>query len=79
MMAYYGIAPQLSALWSIPALTLLLITLTLGLGFLLSALMVMYRDIRSLVPLLVQLWLFATPIAYPISLVPEQWRALTMA
>lgn len=76
MMAVYGITPQLSALWSIPLLTLLLIALTLALGFLLSALMVMYRDIRSLVPLLLQIWLFASPIAYSISLVPEKWRAL---
>jgi lipopolysaccharide transport system permease protein len=76
MMAVYGIAPQLSALWWIPALTLLMIVLTVGLAFLLSALMVMYRDIRALVPLLLQLWLFATPIAYGISLIPEKWRAL---
>jgi lipopolysaccharide transport system permease protein len=76
MMAVYGIAPQLSALWWIPALTLLMIALTLGLGLLLSALMVMYRDIRALVPLLIQLWLFASPIAYPISLIPEKWRPL---
>lgn len=76
MMAVYGIVPQLSALWWIPAFTLIIIVLTLALGFLLSALMVMYRDMRSLVPLLVQLWLFATPIAYSISLIPEKWRAL---
>jgi lipopolysaccharide transport system permease protein len=76
MMGMYGIAPQLSALWWIPALTLLMIALTLGLGFLLSALMVRYRDVRSVLPLLVQLWLFATPIAYSISLIPEEWRPL---
>ena len=76
MMAAYGIAPSLSALWWIPALTFLLIVLMLALGFLLSALMVMYRDIRSLVPLLVQIWLFASPIAYSISLIPEKWRAV---
>ena len=76
MMAVYGIAPQLSAIWQIPALTLLIVALTVALGFLLSSLMVMYRDIRSLMPLLVQLWLFASPIAYPISLIPEKWRAL---
>jgi len=76
MMAVYGIAPEVSALWWIPGLTLLIIALTLALGFLLSALMVRYRDIRSIVPLLVQLFLFATPIAYSITLIPEEWRAV---
>jgi lipopolysaccharide transport system permease protein len=76
MMAFYGIAPEVSALWWIPSLTLLIIALTLALGFLLSALMVRYRDIRSIVPLLVQLFLFATPIAYSITLIPEEWRAV---
>jgi lipopolysaccharide transport system permease protein len=76
MMAVYGIAPEVSALWMIPGLTVLIIALTLALGFLLSALMVRYRDIRSIVPLLVQLFLFATPIAYSITLIPEKWRAV---
>jgi lipopolysaccharide transport system permease protein len=76
LMAAYGIAPQLSALWWVPTLTVLMVVLTLAVGFLLSALMVMYRDIRALTPLLVQLWLFATPIAYSISLIPEKWRLL---
>jgi lipopolysaccharide transport system permease protein len=76
MMAVYGIAPGVSALWMIPGLTVLIIALTLALGFLLSALMVRYRDIRSIVPLLVQLFLFATPIAYSITLIPEKWRAV---
>jgi lipopolysaccharide transport system permease protein len=65
-----------SAIWWIPLLTLLTIVLTLALGTFLSALMVRYRDIRSVVPLLVQVWLFATPIAYSISLVPEKWQTL---
>jgi lipopolysaccharide transport system permease protein len=42
----------------------------------LSALNVRYRDVRHTVPFLIQIWLFATPVAYPTSLVPEQWRAL---
>ena len=76
LMGVYGIEPQVSAIWWVPVLTLLTIVLTLALGTLLSALMVRYRDIRSVVPLLVQVWLFATPIAYSISLVPEKWQTL---
>lgn len=75
MMGIYGIEPRVSALFWIPALTVLMLVLTVALGALLSALMVRYRDIRSVVPLLVQLWLFATPIAYSITLIPHRWRA----
>jgi lipopolysaccharide transport system permease protein len=42
----------------------------------LAALNVQYRDVRYVVPFLIQFWLFATPIAYPSSLIPEQWRPL---
>jgi lipopolysaccharide transport system permease protein len=76
LMAAYGIAPEPSALWWVPTLTVLMVVLTLAVGFLLSSLMVMYRDVRALTPLLLQLWLFATPIAYSISLIPEKWRLL---
>jgi len=76
MMAWYREAPQLGALLWIPLLTMLVLLLSVAFGVLLSALMVMYRDIRSLVPLLVQVWLFASPVAYPSSLVPEQWRVV---
>ena len=48
----------------------------LGAGLWMAALNVVYRDIRYVVPFFVQLWMFATPIAYPSTLVPEQWRAL---
>ena len=46
----------------------------LGVGILLAALTVAYRDFRYVVPFLVQLWMFASPVAYPSSLVPEGWR-----
>ena len=47
-----------------------------GVGLWLSALNAIYRDVRYVVPFLVQFWLFASPVAYPSSLVPERWRWL---
>ena len=47
-----------------------------GSGLWLAALNVQYRDVRYTVPFLTQAWMYATPVAYPSSLVPEQWRAL---
>jgi lipopolysaccharide transport system permease protein len=75
MMAYYGILPTVNVLW-VPALVLLALVTALGVGLWLSALNVQYRDVRFAVPFLAQLWLFATPIAYPSSLLPEPWRTL---
>lgn len=51
-----------------------LLLLTLGIGMLLSALAVVYRDVRNLVPFLLQVWMFATPVVYPPSLVPSRWH-----
>jgi lipopolysaccharide transport system permease protein len=48
--------------------------LSLGIGMLFSGLTVKYRDIRFALPFLVQIWMFATPVIYPASLVPEKWR-----
>lgn len=75
LMGYYGIVPT-QAVWTLPLFVLLAVGLALGVGLWLSALNVQYRDVRYTVPFLTQFWLFATPIAYPSSLVPEQWRAL---
>lgn len=75
MMAYYRILPG-AGLWLLPLLTIQAVAAALGMGLWLSALNVRYRDIRYVIPLLAQLWLFATPIAYPSSLVPEGWRVL---
>jgi lipopolysaccharide transport system permease protein len=69
----YGLTPS-PAVLLIPFLALLVVFAALGLGILLSALNVRYRDVQSGVPLLVQLWLFASPIAYPVTLVPEAYR-----
>ncbi len=75
MMLYYGIVPSLDALWVLPLLLLALVT-ALGVGLWLAALNVQYRDVRYTLPFLSQLWLFATPIAYPSSLLSEPWRTL---
>jgi lipopolysaccharide transport system permease protein len=64
------------ALW--PGLVLLLFTLTLSVGILLAASNVRYRDIKHALPLVIQLWLYATPIIYPLSLVPERFRTLVL-
>jgi lipopolysaccharide transport system permease protein len=75
MMAYYGRLPGVNIIW-LPSLLLLGFTTSLGVALWLSALNVQYRDVRHIVPFMAQIWMFATPIAYPSTLVPEQWRAL---
>jgi len=74
MMVYYGFAPTAAAL-TLPFFLFLAVATALAVGLWLSALNVQYRDVRYTVPFLTQFWLFATPIAYPSSLVPERWRA----
>jgi lipopolysaccharide transport system permease protein len=75
MMAYYGVHPTMKVL-VLPLLVLLALGSALGVGLWLSALNVHYRDVRYTIPFLTQFWMFATPIAYPSSVVPEQWRPL---
>jgi homopolymeric O-antigen transport system permease protein len=75
MMFYYGIVPTIAVL-TLPLFLLLAVATALAVGLWLSALNVQYRDVRYTIPFLTQFWLFATPIAYPSSLVPEQWRPL---
>jgi lipopolysaccharide transport system permease protein len=74
-MAWYRIVPGPSVVW-LPALMLLALATAAGVGVWLAALNVRYRDVRYVVPFVVQLWMFATPVAYPASLVPERWRAV---
>jgi lipopolysaccharide transport system permease protein len=73
--AIYGIKPTLAALW-LPVLLLLAVLTALGIGLWMSALNALYRDVRYVVPFLVQFWMFASPVAYPTSLVPQRWRWL---
>ena len=75
MMLYYDIVPNVNALW-LPFFFLLALVTSLGVGLWLSAMNVRFRDIRYTVPFLVQFWLFATPVAYPSSLLSEPWRTL---
>lgn len=75
MMLYYGILPTINVLW-LPLFLLLALVTSLGVGLWLSAMNVQFRDVRYVVPFLTQFWLFATPIAYPSSMLPEAWRAL---
>jgi lipopolysaccharide transport system permease protein len=73
--ARYGVPPTANLIW-LPALVLLALVTALGVGLWFAALNVLYRDIQYVVPFLVQVWLYATPIVYPTSLVPERWRTL---
>jgi lipopolysaccharide transport system permease protein len=75
LFAYYGFVPA-AGLWSLPAWMLLALITAFSVGLWLSALNVRYRDIRYTLPFLTQIWLFATPVAYPVSIVPEAWRPL---
>ena len=75
MMFYYRIVPSKAVMW-LPAFTLLAVLTALGVGLWLSALNALYRDVRYVLPFLVQFWMFASPVAYPSSLVPAKWRWL---
>jgi lipopolysaccharide transport system permease protein len=75
MMAFYGILPTSNMIF-LPLLLLLAFLTSLGVGLWLSAMNVQFRDVRYAVPFLVQIWLFATPIAYPSSLLSEPWRTV---
>ena len=75
MMVYYGMAPG-RAVFFLPFFLLLAVLTAVGVGLWLSALNAIYRDVRYVLPFLVQFWMFASPVAYPSSLVPARWRWL---
>ncbi len=75
MLFFYGIVPT-RAVALLPVFVLLAIVTALSVGIWLSTLNVKFRDVRYTIPFLTQLWMFATPVAYPSSLVPKPWRAL---
>jgi lipopolysaccharide transport system permease protein len=75
MMIYYRRMPTVHALY-VPFFVLLAFLASLGVGLWLSALNVKYRDIRYVVPFLLQFWMFASPIVYPTSMLPARWRTL---
>lgn len=73
LLMYYGFAFTWNLLLLAP-LSILLTALALAMGILFSALNTKYRDVRYALPFLLQVWMFVSPVIYPISLVPEQWR-----
>ncbi len=75
MMFWYGIVPG-AAVVLMPFFLLLAVATALGAGLWLAALNAIYRDVRYVVPFLVQFWMFASPVVYPSTLVPEKWRWL---
>ena len=76
LVAMYGRLQWTLALLWLPLMAILALLTAFGIGLWLSALNVQYRDIQHAVPFLVQIWLFATPIAYPSSLLAEPWRTI---
>jgi lipopolysaccharide transport system permease protein len=75
MMLVYGLVPTANVVW-VPALLLLTLVTSLGVSLWLSAMNVQFRDVRYAVPFLIQAWLFATPVAYPSSLLSEPWKTV---
>jgi lipopolysaccharide transport system permease protein len=75
MMVWYGLTPSWSV-FVLPAFLILALLSAVSVSLWLSALNVKYRDVEHTVPFLVQLWLYASPVVYPVSLVPDGWRVL---
>ena len=75
MMFYFGYPPTINVLW-LPAFILLALMTSLGVGLWLSAINVKYRDVRYVIPFLTQLWLFASPVVYSSSLLPEKYQVI---
>ena len=75
MMMWFGISPNWGAL-ALPLFILLALLTALSVGLWLSAINVKYRDVGYVIPFLIQLWMFASPVAYPVSMVPQKWQFL---
>lgn len=75
LLMYYGVSPGWN-LFMLPALVVLITLLSLGFGLWTSAMNVRYRDVAIILPVFVQLWMFASPVVYPLNLVPQRWRWL---
>ena len=75
LMVYFQVGFSLNLL-AAPLLAVATLFTALGVGSLISALNVAYRDFRYVVPFMLQFWMFATPVVYPVSLVPERWQWL---
>lgn len=75
LMTWYGVQPGWGIVF-LPAFILLVAASALAVGVWLAALYVKYRDVGALIPLMVQVWMFLSPVAYPLSLVPERWQSI---
>lgn len=75
LMVYYGVAPT-HQLWMLPVLVCGTALLALGAGTLLSAVNVVFRDVKYVTPFLIQIWLYVSPVIYPVTIVPQRWRWL---
>ena len=75
LMLYYGVGVGAGVL-AVPFLVLLTTAASLGVGLLLAALIVTYRDFRYVMPFLVQSWMYLSPVIYPVSMVPPKWQPL---
>lgn len=75
LLVVFGFVPSLAILW-LPVFTVLVVVTALGIGTFLAAVNVRYRDVKYVVPFLVQLWMFASPVIYTGSLIPAQWQTL---
>ncbi|MFC1848230.1 ABC transporter permease [Chloroflexota bacterium] len=77
LMLYYDVSFTLYILY-VPLVLIIQTTFTLGVCFFFSAMNAYYRDVKHALPILIQLWMYATPIIYPISLVPDRFRIFYM-
>ena len=75
MVFYYGVMPTWAIL-SLPLFALLVVATAFAVALWLAPLNALYRDVGNAMPFLIQLWLFATPIAYPSNIIPKPWRTL---
>lgn len=75
LFVYYGVSLTVYAVWAIPILVLLTMIAT-ALSLIFSVIQVRFRDVGVAMPLLLQVWMFASPVVYPLSAVPQRWRGL---
>ena len=76
LMLWYGVAPTWGGVFALPFFLLLALITALAISLWLAPLNVKYRDVGHTLPFLVQFWMYASPVAYPVSLVPQKWRLL---
>jgi lipopolysaccharide transport system permease protein len=75
VMAFYGVVPSWGIVW-MPALVLMTLVATLGVGVTLAALTVFYRDFKHIIPFLTMILMYLTPVIYPMDMIPLRWRLI---